>query len=219
MFFTMCVLIILVVIGFLVIKRRRRSIAREKARTEREWQLHQEQAVANKQQQDHADRVRKQQNLDRENGRLALILEGFTIELFYNTIEGITTVMTPAQYAAQIEATRLARLDGLWTHENLLLPTKNAFVFYTEEGLGRIRHNMSVSNAHEYGFVSGPMSHLAKLVEHYQIKAARKEDIFVHYANLTLLDKRSQELLRSNQAGWYKDHLIYSQFPKELQPI
>ena len=57
--------------------------------------------------------------------------------LFYNTMDGITAVLTPKKYEEARQETRRRITDGGWASQSSLYPSHSTFIFLTQKGRPR----------------------------------------------------------------------------------
>lgn len=158
------------------------------------------------------------ENIIRYEG-LKIWLKKHGVNLYYNTVNGITAVLTESRYQNSRQETEAARRDEVWGHEQLL-PSKLAYLFVTAKGRQHIH-----STVGGYWGCNSNLSYLYEIMKEAQnagidVKLHHCPEIFVPWANEALLPFREQEKYAGN--GWQRSSyrgLIEAQAPKELQPL
>lgn len=140
-------------------------------------------------------------------------------KLYYNTVNGVTAVLRPADYIAAQKKTERSRRDGFWDKDNVLLPVRDTFVFVTKQGRDMIDVNTCSASVGRYQ-VAGWVSQLDDIVEKSGTELVRAEDIFVPWVNETLiLFKQQGETIHDCVQIELEYRLVEAQAPAELQPL
>jgi hypothetical protein len=142
------------------------------------------------------------------------------LRLFYNVMDGITVVMTPASYEIAEKWTQRQKLDGDWENDFLLSPTNSQAIellFVTKEGLDKV--TAATREFHRYK-VAGKRSVLQDLVEKHRITLERKENIFVPFTSERFFTFRDQTAFLPDATSInLETALVTSQIPVELREI
>jgi hypothetical protein len=141
--------------------------------------------------------------------------------LMTKCISGIHVVMTPGMYDRQVDATTAALRNARWEHENILLPSSEAFMFVDAKGAEQFRKARGVrSNVDDVvrHHFSGWLTDLDWLVKKYNIELVTKQDIFVPFINEAILPYGEQSARYSNRGG-YETELVAIQAPPEMHPV
>jgi hypothetical protein len=113
--------------------------------------------------------------------------------LHYNTVAGITAVMTPYAYEKALKSTRVARSNETWQNEKVLSPSVcRPFIFLTLSGKKTVHAATT-----KLGYTSEMYrwySELQELVEECNINLVYSPDIFVPYVNDTLTPFTEQDI-------------------------
>ena len=141
------------------------------------------------------------------------------ITLYYNTVNGITVVMTEAMYEANMITTKRHRRNAMWD-KNVLMPNTDAFLFVDANGFEMFKCNSgtNTSDPIEHRHVSGWLTSLDDLVEFYKITLEQKPEIFVPFVNQSVLPF-AHHLYRRHGVESYELELVVGQAPKEMQPL
>jgi hypothetical protein len=145
-------------------------------------------------------------------------LKNNPITLYYNTVSGITVVMTPAMYNANLVSTKWHRRNAMWD-KNVLMPYPEAFLFVDANGRDLFISNSgsATTDLIKYNYVNGWLTDLDELVERYGITLEQKPEIFVPYVNTSVLPFHEHKFDRN--FGHYEYGLVINQTPPEMQPI
>ena len=140
--------------------------------------------------------------------------------VYFNTVGGITAVLRPKDYLKVQEWTDIARRDGFWQHEHMLMPSPNTVVFVTKQGSDLIMKWCVILNIHMERKIAGWASELDVIVEQWKVKLIHDPQIFVPWLdNYTVsLQEQAMPLLSCKDRG-NVHFLLESQVPKDLQPI
>lgn len=160
---------------------------------------------------------------DAENRRRAEARKKWLTEnkfkLYYNTVNGVTAVLRPADYASAQARTARARRNGTWEKDNVLLPQWETVVFATQQGRELIDANTGSDYIRRYK-VAGWPAELDDIVKQGKVELIRADDIFVPWVNETLVSFKQQERLLHDCVNYGKYcNLVEMQIPKELQPV
>ena len=150
-------------------------------------------------------------NQQREQLRQAYFVE-HPPKLYYNTLSGVTAVLSPQNHILALKETEYAILDGRWTDEQRLLPFPGTAVFATVSGMELV----SMNTGRQAGVVSGYISKVHDLAERYSITLERDPRIFVPWVNEGVLPFK--EHTSCCFSGLY-EALYLVQAPKEMRPI
>lgn len=145
-------------------------------------------------------------------------LKNNPITLYYNTVSGITVVMTPTIYKANQVSTKWHRRNAMWD-KNVLMPNSAAFLFIDANGCELFLRNSGTgtSDPIRYNYVSGWLTALDELVERYGITLEQKPEIFVPFVNTSVLPFDEHKFNR-HTVGRYEYELVVNQTPPELHP-
>lgn len=157
-------------------------------------------------------------NAKRKKLREAWLAEN-PITLYYNTVSGITVVMTQAMYEANMVATKRHRRNAMWD-KNVLVPNPEAFLFVDANGLEMFKRNAGTKTSDPiwYNYVSGWLTSLDDMVERYKITLEQKAEIFVPFVNQSVLPFADHQYRRRGVAS-YEHALVVKQAPEEMQPL
>jgi hypothetical protein len=141
-------------------------------------------------------------------------------KLFYNTINGVTAVLTEKDLSETLRHTELARIDEVWTHPTVLIPSRNTVVFATYPAKNRIG---AISGLHGSGYiarykVAGPASAFHELKQAADVQEDKR--IFVPWVKEDILTwAQQEERLDDCHTKGNSWHLVESQAPEEMLPI
>ncbi|MDQ5928206.1 MAG: hypothetical protein QG633_644 [Patescibacteria group bacterium] len=177
-----------------------RKVAHEKRRRAEEQRLQAEKLRAERQA-ENKKRTRLQEEWFAENPR----------KLFFNTMGGVTAVLSPNALEAGEKETRYARLDGLWGHEKILKPTGETCLFVTIEGQGVVRKHLGERVSLRM------LSGLHALVERHKVELCRDERIFVPAMSEAIMcfDDQAAGMISDMESSF--DLLIAPQTPYDLR--
>ena len=191
------------VLGYLDAKEQKRRDEADKAYREKE----------------RAERERVQQENSRRCEARKQWLAENKPKLYYNTVNGVTAVLRPTDYADVQKQTERSRRNGFWEKDNVLLPVRDTFVFVTKQGREMIDANTGSDFVGHYK-VAGYISKLDDIVEKSGAELVRAEDIFVPCVNETLVPfKQQSETMHDCVHTGSHYHLVEAQAPAELQPL
>lgn len=165
--------------------------------------------------QNEVERQQRQENRSRAEARKKWFATNKPT-LYYNTINGITAVLRPADYERMKRETKHARLDERWNH-TILKPSTHIFTFVTKSG-GEL---IEARGSHiRHGRVAGWISRLHQLCEEHDCSLVKDETIFVPWVNETLVSFSEQErVFTRGGSDWLAAELIDQQAPPELRPL
>ena len=130
------------------------------------------------------------------------------LTVYYNTIGGVTAVLTPADYElAQVETAR-KRVNGFWSKENLLILSPKTVVFATVQGKALISDFL----LGDKNFDSCWRAELDDL----KVKLEHRADIFVPLLNEAVILRDEQKKILRDHHGGLRFTLLESQVPKEV---
>jgi hypothetical protein len=157
-------------------------------------------------------------NAERKKLREAWFAEN-PITLYYNTVNGITVVMTQAMYEANLVTTKRHRRNAMWD-KNVLVPNTEAFLFVDANGLEIFKRNAGTNTSDPigYNYVSGWLTSLDDMVERYKITLEQKVEIFVPLVNQSVLPFAEHQY-RRHDVEHYEYQLVVKQAPKVMQPL
>jgi hypothetical protein len=176
------------------------KVAREKERRAEEQRLQAEKLRAERQA-ENKKRARLQEEWFAEHPR----------KLFFNTMNGVTAVLSPNALEDGEKITRYALLDGHWSHEKILKPTGDTCLFVTVEGWTTVRMHLGEQVSLQM------LSRLHDLAEKHKIELCRDERIFVPAMGEVIVPFGGQA---AGVVASYKrvsELLVTSQIPQELQ--
>lgn len=163
------------------------------------------------------------QRMDTENNKRGLArrawLAGNKVELYYNTLYGVTAVLRPHDYLQMKKLTVRSRRDGYWQSEEVLHPAKETVVFVTKQGADLITTNLGTEQALKY-WSAGRISQLDDICRQGSVELVKKEDIFVPWVNESLVSFEQQRHTIEECTG--KDNfftLVELQAPIQTHPI
>lgn len=137
--------------------------------------------------------------------------------LYFNTVAGITAVMTPDEYKRAQKETSTARINETWQNENVLLPSAcRPFLFVTNSGKKQIDGVMTTMGWVFSGYTW--YNQLHELLEEFNVDFQQKQDIFVPFVNETLVPYEEHKV---SERGYGYCHslegcLIGYSTPKEM---
>lgn len=139
--------------------------------------------------------------------------------LYYNTVNGVTAVLRPADYADAQKQTERSRRNGFWEKDNVLLPVRDTFVFVTKQGREMIDANTGSDFVGRYK-VAGWISQLDDIVEKSGAELVGAGDIFVPWVNETLMPfEQQKDILHDCVHTGSHYNLVEAQVPAELQSL
>jgi hypothetical protein len=137
--------------------------------------------------------------------------------LYFNTIEGITAVLRPADYETGRATTRRAITNGFWDDRSfMMMPVRETIVFVNKKGWEGINERSGSVNYK----VAGWLSDLEDIENRGGVKLVEARDIFVPWVNQTHYSFAEQRELISDcfDKGSYYE-LVEKQAPREFQPL
>lgn len=176
------------------------------------------------------DRQRKKESAERhrkfmeENERRSVLrlrfLQQNGVDLYINTVNGITAVLTAEKHSQCLEQTKYGRMDRVWNHKHSLAPViPGTYVFATKHGQEWISKKVG-----DY-YKCHPLSELHKIAAEamergIDVRLRRDERIFVPFASEGLVSFRNQqEWFRPEYHEATYSDLIDAQAPTDLQAI
>jgi hypothetical protein len=137
-------------------------------------------------------------------------------QLFFNTVNGITAVLRPADLEAIQKETERARVNETWVQSTLMLAPRT-FVFVTQSGRETIRTNYKQAEVYK---VAGWRADLNEVCQKADCQLMRDETIFVPWVNESLVPFESQyRCTQDSLAGRLFEELIEKQMPAEIQRL
>lgn len=160
-----------------------------------------------------AERLRTERQV--ENKKRARLQEEWFSEhprkLFFNTMNGVTAVLSPNALEDGEKITRYALLDGHWSHEKILKPTGDTCLFVTVEGWTTVRMHLGEQVSLQM------LSRLHDLAEKHKIELCRDERIFVPAMGEAIVPFGGQAAGVVTSYKRVFELLVTSQIPQELR--
>ncbi len=138
--------------------------------------------------------------------------------LFYNTIDGVTAVLTFNALTAARHMTQIAFENGTWAVSSRLIPIYGTVIFTTDAGRERVVASLGSELRAKY-HTAGFTSTLREIAREWNVELIRAEDIFVPGVSEALMPFNKQwEAIGTCHDKGNSVALIQSQAPLELQP-
>jgi hypothetical protein len=139
-------------------------------------------------------------------------------KLYFNRVDGIIAVMTPAAYQRCKDETSLAIIDEKWPDNGTLMPSHEVNLFVNKSGLELFNKNFGTRAAMENRYLSGWASDYHGLLLKYGVVVEHKSDIFVPYVNESVAQFQDQRY-QAHYSHNYELNLIFTQMPEHLMTI
>gem|GEM_PF-5099387 len=136
-------------------------------------------------------------------------------ELYWNTVDGITIVVTPQQYLANLEETQNAREDGLWDVKGINVPIREGVAYFSKDARERIWTGLNIDPILIH-YCAGWPSDLKILKNDYCVELIKRTDLFVPWVNEKFLtfQEQANRFSPCKDRGRY-EYLILPQVPAE----
>jgi hypothetical protein len=160
------------------------------------------------------EQAERQGNRNEENRARRVLRDQWLAEnplkLFYNTMDGVTAVLRPADYQEAARRTSYAVADGLWETEQIFVLQRPTYVFGTVEGQKIVRER--------FGTTPRLLSELYDLRDCHGVELVRDERIFVPAMNERMISFREQ--VDSVARPTYPfQQLVEAQAPPEMRHL
>jgi hypothetical protein len=191
---------------------------RRRMREKEEYEACVEQDRQNREKQKQRELEREQENKLRAEARKSYFATD-PPKLYYNTVNGITAVMRPADYEECKLQTKRALRDQRWTKEGVLMPSHSARIFLQQSGLELFRTNFNTKE--EFSWTCGWLSRFDEVVERNGVQLEQKTDIFVPFVNESVLPFKDHLPRMHHQwsEGDLTMYLVSRQAPQEMWPL
>lgn len=190
--------ILWIVLGVLDAKKKREKDEENRQRRERiqsEVQLGREKQI----------RIRnaRQKWLEENRGNLVV---------YYNTMGGVTAVLTPKDYESVKVETERRKLNGLWSKEGVLVLSAKTVVFATAQGMELARSNYFLKP----GCTSSFTPHWRSQLDHLGVKMVHMSDIFVPFVSEAVIPFDLQSRVLRDHCDQNLNWLVELQIPDEI---
>lgn len=150
------------------------------------------------------DRVRRRERWIDDNRNTSV--------LRFNCVEGVYVILSPDAYYSCVQVTQDARVNGVWDHHNVLMPSPDSFIFSTVRAKERIRDRVGLRGVLK---VAGLASDI-QVLQRSGFCLKMSPDIFVPFINESVLTFAMQRKLMGwrpapIRRGW--ERLIDSMIP------